>query len=176
MKQFVTFLISTVLFVLSASLFAQAPPPSAEPPEAMKRLAPWVGKWVGEGWVQMGLGEPARFSGTEVVTSQVGGHVLVIDGLHYKLGTDKLSHHAFGVISMNPATGGYRFRSHLANGLSGDYTAEWKGGAFTWFLEIPGLGKQRFTITLDAGQWDEVGEMERNGEWVRFLEMHLKKQ
>ena len=93
-----------------------------------------------------------------------------------KLGTDKLSHHAYGTISVDPSSGGYRFRSHLANGLSGDHTAVWKDGAFTWLLEIPGRGKQRFTITFNETQWDEIGEMERNGEWVRFMEMHLKRQ
>lgn len=164
------------LLLVALPVWAQAPPPVAEVPEGMKRLAPWVGTWSGEGWMRFGPGEPEKFRSVETVETRLGGHVLVIEGRHHKIGSDALVHHAFGVVSLDAASGSYRFRSHLANGRSGDYAAEWKDGAFQWVLEIPGRGKQRFTIRISGQTWDETGEMERNGNWVPFFGMHLKRQ
>ncbi|MBK7294706.1 MAG: hypothetical protein IPI84_13250 [Holophagaceae bacterium] len=141
----------------------------------MVRLAPMAGRWAGEGWVRMGPGEPERFKGTETVASQLGGHILVVEGKHMAATDGRLVHHAYAVISHDAVAGTYRFRSHLANGRGGDYKGEWKDEAFVWSMEVPRLGTLRYTIRFQAGVWDEIGEMQREGAWVKFFEMHMKR-
>lgn len=166
-----------VLLVFAVSLLsAQAPPPVAPAPEAMVRLAPMAGRWAGEGWIRRGPGEPERFKGSETVEARLGGHVLVVEGRHVDAKDGHLVHQAFAVISFDPASGAYRFRSHLANGWGGDYRGEWKDGAFVWFMEMPRMGALRYTIRIQAGVWEEVGELEREGAWSKFFEMRMKRQ
>jgi hypothetical protein len=135
-----------------------------------------IGHWAGEGWIRRGPGEPQRFKGTETVESRLGGHVLVVEGRHLDPKDGREVHHAFAVISYDPAQSAYRFRSHLANGLSGDHQAEWKEGAFVWSMEVPRVGTMRYTIRIKGNVWDEVGEMQREGVWHPFFEMHMKRQ
>ena len=162
---------------LGASLLsAQAPPPVAPAPEAMLRLAPMAGRWSGEGWIRRGPGEPETFKGTETVESRLGGHILLVEGKHQDAKDGHLVHHAFGVISFDAALGAYRFRSHLGNGRSGDYQGAWKDGAFVWSMDIPRAGTFRYTIRIQAGLWEEVGEMSREGgPWAKVFEMRMKR-
>lgn len=169
-------LLAPLVAAVSLLLSAQAPPPVAPVPEAMLRVAPMVGPWAGEGWIRRGPGEPDRFKGTEVVEARLGGHVLVVEGRHHDPKDGRLVHHALGILSFDPAKGAYRFRSHLANGLSGDYPAEWKEGAFTWSMEIPRVGLARYTLRIQDNTWEEVGEMLREGTWVKFFELRMKRQ
>ena len=162
--------------LLAPALAAQAPPPTAPVSEAMGRLAPMAGRWAGEGWIRRGPGEPERFQGTETVEARLGGHVLLVEGRHLDAKDGRLVHHAFAVLSHDAARGVYRFRSHLANGLGGDYAGEWKDGAFVWTMALPRGGTARYTIRIQGDAWDEVGEMERQGAWVRFFEMRMKRQ
>lgn len=163
------------LILLAVPVLAQAPPPTTEAPEAMRRLSSWAGTWSGEGWMRVGPGEPERFKGVETIESKLGGHLILIEGKHHRAGSDVLVHHAFATVSFDATTGGYKFRSHLANGRGGDYTAEWNDGAFIWFLQSPGRGKIKFTIRIEGQDWHEIGEMERNGKWVPYFEMRLKR-
>ncbi len=169
-------LFAPVLLLSGQWLSAQAPPPTAPVPEAMLRVSPMAGRWVGEGWIRRGPGEPERFKGIETVESRLGGHVLVVEGRHLDPKDGRLVHHAFGVITYDTARAAYRFRSHLANGLSGDYQAEWKEGAFVWTLELPRVGTMRYTIRIKDGLWDEIGEMQREGLWNKIFEMRMKRQ
>lgn len=160
-----------LLFVLPVLLSAQTPAPVI--PEAMARLAPMVGTWAGEGWIRRGPGEPQRFKGQEVVEARLDGRVLLVEGRHLDAKDSRPVHHAFAVISQDEAAGGYHFRSHLADGRSGDYRAEWKDGAFVWYMEIPHTGRMRYTIRIEGRTWKEVGEMEREGRWFPFFGMEM---
>jgi len=169
-------LLAPAFAAFSLLLSAQAPAPSAPVPEAMLRLAPLAGHWAGDGWIRRGPGEPARFKGTETVEARLGGHVFVVEGRHLDPTDGRLIHHALGILSYDPAKGSYRFRSHLANGLSGDYQAEWKEGALVWSMDIPRVGTARYTIRIKDSLWEESGEMQREGAWIKFFEMRMKRQ
>ena len=157
--------------VLPTLLAAQVPRPAL--PEAMARLAPMVGTWTGEGWIRRGPGEPQRFKGREVVEARLDGRVLLVEGRHLDAQDGHPVHHAFAVISMDGTTGGYHFSSHLGDGRSGDYRAEWREGAFIWFMEIPQAGRMRYTIRIEGNHWKELGELEREGKWVPFFGMEM---
>ncbi len=164
------------LILVGGLLDAQAPPTVAPVPEAMLRMGPMAGRWSGEGWIRRGPGEPERFKGTETVEPRLGGQVLVVEGRHQDVKDGRLIHHAFAVLSYDSVKATYRFRSHLANGMSGDYQAEWKDGAFVWSMEIPRVGTTRYTIRIKDGLWEEVGEMQREGTWIKFFDMRMKRQ
>lgn len=168
--------LAPAMALIGPLLLAQAPPPVAPVPEAMLRVGPMAGRWAGEGWIRRGPGEPERFKGTETVESRLGGHVLVVEGRHLDPKDGRLVHHAFATITYDTAKAAYRFRSHLANGLSGDHPAEWKEGAFIWSMELPRVGTMRYTIRIKDGLWDEIGEMQREGVWNKFFEMRMKRQ
>ena len=161
-----------LLLAIPTLLSAQAPPPAPGVPEAMLRLAPLVGTWTGEGWIRRGPGEPQRFKGKEVVEARLDGRVLLVEGRHLDAKDGHPVHQAFAVISQDEA-GGYHFRSHLADGRSGDYRAEWRDGAFVWYMEIPQAGRMRYTIRIEGSRWKEIGEMERDGKWLPFFGMEM---
>ena len=48
------------------------------------------------------------------------------------------------------------------------------GDNLVWFIAGP-QGRIRFTITLTANSWREVGEVEHEGGWRPFMEMNLKR-
>ena len=113
----------------------------------------------------------------ETVSSKLGGRVLLIEGVHSSASTgstERVVHHALGIVSYDATTGGYRMRSYLATGQDGEYPGEIKDGAFVWGMETPN-GKIRYTIHVVDGQWKEIGEIERGGTWMPFFEMTLRK-
>lgn len=169
-------LLAPAMALIGLLLNAQPPPPVAPVPEAMLRVGPMAGRWAGEGWIRRGPGEPDRFKGTETVEARLGGQVLVVEGRHLDPKDGRLVHHALGILSYDSAKGAYRFRSHLANGLSGDYQAEWKDGAFVWSMDIPRVGTTRYTIRIKDNLWEESGEMQREGAWIKFFEMRMQRQ
>ena len=104
-------------FPLAAQAPANTPPPAppaasqpGRPPapdavrlrEAMKPFLPAVGKWRGEGWMQMGPGEPQRAVSEETVEMRLDGLVLVVEGLHHAKLADgaagKVVHHALAIV------------------------------------------------------------------------------
>lgn len=176
----------TVVALLAGLLLATAvtvPAPAGEAAgsdpgmEAMQALEPLVGHWEGEGWMRMGPGEPNRFHSEETVESRLDGRVLIVEGLHRSGGEGdeegRVVHHALAVISHDPESGGYRFRSHLADGRGGDFDARMEDGAFVWGTATP-RGHIRYTIRIDGDRWEEVGERSPDGEtWQEFFGMSL---
>jgi hypothetical protein len=160
--------------IVTISALAQMPPPTTPVPEAMKALAPMIGKWEGSGWMKMGPGEPTTSVGQETVESKLDGRVLIIEGKHWNSDRTRLVHHAFATLQWNESAKEYRFRSTLANGLGGDYRGWMDGKTFIWEMETP-RGKMRYFIDISATEWNEVGKIEINGEWKQFFEMKLKR-
>ncbi len=146
--------------------------------EAMQPFLPAVGKWRGEGWMQMGPGEPQRAMSEETVEMRLDGLVLVVEGLHHAKLADgtagKVVHHAFAIASADPA-GGYRFSTFLADGRAADARGNWENGKFVWAPPAPPGRQIRYVIDWTvADRWSEIGEMSTDGTtWTKFFEMNL---
>ncbi len=177
-----TILLSTlaaVLLILSPTSVAEeeAPTSAADPGlEAMAELAPMVGHWQGSGWTRRGPGEPQHTLSLETVEFRLGGRILVVEGLHHAEDEpSRVVHHAFGVISYDSESGGYRFQTHLATGRSSDYEMRREGEDILWFMDTP-RGQIRYTIRLQDGGWHETGEFSADGEtWQEFFGMDLQR-
>jgi hypothetical protein len=153
-------------------------PDAAKLREAMKPFLPAVGHWRGEGWTQMGPGEPARAVSEEKVEMRLDGLVLVVEGLHHEKLADgsagKVVHHALAVASADPA-GGYRFSTFLSDGRAADARGNWENGKFVWAPPAPPGRQIRYVIDWTvADRWSEIGEMSTDGTtWTKFFEMNL---
>ncbi len=192
----VAFVVLTTGAPLLAQAPASAPPPapaaaaqSGRPPapdaaklrEAMKPFLPAVGHWRGEGWMQMGPGEPQRAVSEETVEMRLDGLVLVVEGLHHAKLADgtagKVVHHALAIISADSAdpAGGYRFSTFLADGRAADARGNWESGKFVWAPPAPPGRQIRYVIDWTvADRWSEIGEMSTDGTtWTKFFEMNL---
>lgn len=192
-------LVASATLAASVPALAQAPastPPPAQPTtaqpgrppapdaaklrEAMKPFLPAVGKWRGEGWMQMGPGEPQRAVSEETVEMRLDGLVLVVEGLHHAKLADgtagKVVHHALAIISADPA-GGFRFSTFLADGRAADARGNWENGKFVWAPPAPPGRQIRYVIDWTvADRWSEIGEMSTDGTtWTKFFEMNLSR-
>lgn len=169
--------------LLLAAGGAAAQPPAPPPLDAMEELGFLVGTWEGGGWMELEPGRRAEFESREVVEPRLGGRVLVVEGTHTAaIGEPPrpvVVHHALGVFSHDAAEG-YRFRTWLANGHTGDFAAELADdGALVWGHDDARRGRVRYTIRLgEGGEWVEVGEASRDGgtTWHQFFEMRLAKR
>ena len=170
------------LFVVSVIHNAEAQPESANK-EKMKVFANWAGKWKGEGWMQMGPGEPKKSTVEEKIEPKLDGTVYLVEGVGKSMNPETkqetIVHHALAVLSYDAATGQYKFRSHLKDGRSTDAWFNVTGeNTFQWGFDIPNRGKTRYSIKIDqkANTWNEVGEFSADGTtWNKFFEMNLNK-
>lgn len=150
--------------------------------EKMKIFSNWVGRWQGEGSMQMGPGEPRKSKVDEHVESKLDGMVLLVEGIgkaHDASRQEIVVHHALAVLSYDKNTEQYKFRSFLKDGRSTDAWLKPTGeNTFQWGFDIPGRGKTRYSIVLDPVKktWDETGEFSQDGTtWMKFFSMHLTK-
>ena len=140
---------------------------------AMAPLAVMDGVWRGNAWTILASGQRHEITQTERIWPFLGGSVKVVEGRGYDPdGT--VTFNAFGIISYDPATRGYRFHSY-AQGRSGDFTLTPTADGYVW--EIPaGPMTIRYTATIRDGAWREVGDRIVPGrEPVRFFEMNLRR-
>ena len=151
--------------------------------EKMKVFSNWTGRWQGEGWMQMGPGEPKKSTVDEKIESKLDGTVYLVEGIGKALNSETkqemVVHHAFAVLSYDNASSQYKFRTHLKDGRSTDawFTVTGENN-FQWGFDIPGRGKTRYSIAIDpqAKTWKEIGEFSSDGNsWNKFFEMNLKK-
>ena len=170
------FLSISMYFCLAMNLNAQSPPQLTDAHrEAMAKLDFLAGQWSGSGWMMQQGGVKHNFEQTENIRWKLDNTVLMIEGQGKSEG--RIIHDALALISYNPHEEIYRFQSHLATGMSGDYTAELLDDqTFRWLLEMPGR-TIRYTITInEKGQWFETGEFKMGDNWMQFFEMTLEKQ
>jgi len=177
MKTIISTSLAITLCALSA-IAAQPPKPTAQL-QAMSKLDWLVGDWKGEGWVEFAPGERRTFAQTENVQRKAGGTVITVEGhgtTSYGV-TNTPIHDAFAVISFDPATHKYRWRSHTEKGYASDLEPTVGERTFQWALDVPNMGTTRYTIVLnEKGEWFEIGEMSRDGKtWRKFFEMTLRK-
>ncbi len=175
-----TLFVAFLLLLLPTTVMAQRPksPDYQAQHDAMQKLQFLVGDWKGEGWIEFG-GQHSAFTSSEVVESKLDGLVVLVHGLHTVdipgRPEPMVIHDAFGVFTYDAEAGHYRFRTHLAEGYHGDYTATMEGDTLIWTMQNPQLGDVRYLIRLnEQGQWHEIGERSADGEtWQQFFEMTL---
>lgn len=142
----------------------------------MLKLDKMVGKWSGSGWIQQGK-EREEFVGTENVQWKVDGTAILVEGRFTdKKDSSHVIHETLAVLSYNPNTKIYDFKTYLATGRTGDFTFKVNENNYEWGMEFPG-GKILYTIVIKDGVWNEVGKLSRDGgkTWLQFFEMNLKK-
>lgn len=175
-------LLIAAAFVATAAPAASAPahlsPPAAQtsPSERMAPLAPLIGEWRGSGWTLMPDGSRSEFQSREIVTPRLSGNALLVEGKHYSPGNpDRLVHDAIGLITWDPRASAYRFRTSLANGMSGDYPLEVSPGRFAWRIDTPG-GRIDYVAEFTSESWVERGRRTAaDGRSVDFFEMRLQR-
>lgn len=170
--------LALLLMVGSASIASGQDRPNpaaliAAQKEGMAPLAYMNGVWRGPAWTITPSGEKHSITQTERIGPFLDGSVKVIEGRGYDA-DGKVTFNAFGIISFDPATRGYKMRSH-AMGHVGDFVLKPTADGFTW--EIPaGPATMRYTATISGGTWKEVGDRIVPGqEPFRFFEMNLKR-
>jgi hypothetical protein len=144
---------------------------------AIQKINFMIGKWKGEGWIQMGK-DKHSFSQNETIYQKVNNAVLVIDGLGTDKETNKIIHQAFAVISYDLANKKYLMRAFRADGnyIDADAIVD-ENGSYIWSFTHPQAGKIKYTIKLVDGKWFEKGEISRDGNnWMQFFEMTLNKE
>ncbi len=174
------FMITLFIAALTGKSFAQVEMSSKE---KMKVFDSWVGRWQGEGSMQMGPGEPKKSSVDENIESKLDGTVLLIEGLGRRTDPETkkeiIVHHALAILSYDQYSNQYKFRSHLEDGRSTDAWVIVTGdNTFQWGFDVPNRGKMRYSITLDPAKktWNEIGEFSADGtNWSKVFEMNLKK-
>jgi hypothetical protein len=151
--------------------------------EKMKVFSAWEGKWKGEGWMQMGPGEPKKSQVEENIQAKLDGMVYLIEGVGKSISPETkqemVVHHALALLSYDQGTSQYKFRTHLKDGRSSDSWFNVTGeNTYQWGFDVPGRGKTRYSIKIDpkAGKWNEIGEFSTDGSaWSKFFEMNLTK-
>ena len=179
MKNLLIVLLAALLYTIaSGTAFAQ----EMGDKEKMKIFANWIGRWQGEGSMQMGPGEPRKSKVDERIESRLDGMVLLVEGIGKAQDASKqetIVHHALAILSYDKNTEQYKFRSYLKDGRSTDAWIKPTGeNSFQWGFDIPGRGKTRYSIVLDPTKktWDETGEFSQDGTtWMKFFSMHLTK-
>lgn len=159
-----------------APAFAQAHqgPDLAAQRAAMERIAGMAGDWEGEAAVTFPA--PRTVYQREHIERDMNGLLLVIHGNGFAT-PDRSGEpifNAFGVISYDDARQIYEFRVYN-DGRAATATARFlDDGRLQWTMDFAPV-IIRYTITLGANTWNEVGEMSRdNGAtWTRTIEMNL---
>jgi hypothetical protein len=146
---------------------------------AMAKLAYMVGNWTGSGWLESGDRRPS-FHGGERIQSKLDGIALLVEGNFVskdpKTGADIPAHATLGVITFDPATKTYRFKTWLATGSSGERELTIMPNGWRWEITHP-RGNIRYTATFAQGTWLEIGERSVDGRsWRQFFEMRLQRQ
>jgi hypothetical protein len=150
--------------------------------EKMKAFAAWEGQWQGDGFMQMGPGEPKHSKVDERIESKLDGTLMLIEGIGKSADAatheERITHQALGIVSFDQNTGEYKFYSFLRDGRSTEAWLKVLGNnKFQWGFDTP-RGKTRYNITLDPVKktWNERGEFSRDGDqWSQFFEMNLTK-
>lgn len=168
--RFVAVMIGVCLSGMSNSTLA-----SEQPAQSLEALEFMTGCWQGEGWSRQRTGI-TKFRSAELIEFKAGRTVLVITGRHFDLETNKVVHDAFAVVNRAKEGDGYRFKSFLGSGQSGEYAASLKDGAVAWELPVPNGGTVRYSIRIEKDAWQETGHYSPDGkQWHETFGMNLKR-
>jgi hypothetical protein len=176
LKKFV--LAAICLFVLTSFAFAQETSGAAADAQRaeMKKLDSLTGQWKGSGWIQQGA-KRETFTGTENVQRKIDGLALLVEG-KFTNAEGKVIHETLAVLAYDPKAKGYRFRTYLASGMSGEHDFKLlpNDGGYEWGFQFPN-GQVRYIIKTNNDVWLETGEFSRDGgkTWLKIFEMKLDK-
>jgi hypothetical protein len=163
-------------FALAAAAQAAEQPDKAAHQAAMQKLAFLAGDWEGSGSIAMGPGPRRTFTQTEHIQFKQDGTLLLIEGQGTSPHDGAVVHDALAVVTFDPKSGGYKFRSFAAVGHFADTEASVDGNTMVWSLDA-GPQKIRYTIKVDNGVWREIGERSADGAtWTPFFEMTVKRK
>ena len=141
---------------------------------AIAKLGWMDGTWRGPAVTQSPGGEH-KVTQTERIGNFLGGTIKVIEGKGFNP-DGSVGFNAFAVISYDPATKAYTFRSY-AQGRAGTFSIVPAGseGVRGYIWEIPaGPATIKYTATLENGKWHEVGDRVVPGQPPqRFFDMQL---
>jgi hypothetical protein len=175
--------IACICSIFLSDIFAQAPDVHLKKIKTeMQSLSAWTGHWQGEGIMHMGPGQSNSSTVNEYIQFKLDSTILLIEGIgtskDQKTGKEFKTHHALGLLSFNPYTNAFEFKSHLADGKRTDaWFKRIEKDAFQWGFDAP-QGKIRYDIIIDPKQnsWKETGEFSQDGNnWHKFFEMSLTK-
>jgi hypothetical protein len=172
MKQLIILLL--FFSFVQLNVIAQAPNPAVNK-EKMSVFAPWVGNWQGEGSMQMGPGAAKKSSVDEKIELKLDGTILVVEGVGKSEGS--IVHNAFGILSYDPMSSQYKFKTYVKEGRTADAWFTVLGdNKYQWGFDVPNGGKVRYSITIDGKKWNEIGEFSRDGNtYMKTFEMNLTK-
>lgn len=168
MEKLFLIMFSFCLFI--ASSFSQEIYTDSISKKEIKKLAFLSGNWEGEGWMMDPNGERHSFQQTENVEFKLDSTSILIEGRGFA--NRQIVHDALAIVRYDKENKRYSFSSFLANGRGGNFYGEIKDQEFHWY---PGQN-MRYIIKVDGNQWAEIGEMNRNGEWMQFFQMNLTKK
>jgi len=161
-------------FALSAQDFSEAAKAK------VKVLEYLVGEWEGEGWVitPQGLKETSQVE--ESISFELDETVIKLRGVGMadKEGNQVKVHDALGVLYYDIFRQAYKMDSWIARGMHTSANVEiMEEGKLKWWFEAGPSTTIRYTITIEDGAWNEVGEMSQDGtNWRHFFEMNLTRK
>lgn len=152
------------------TVIAVTPTPSLVAP--MAKLSFMRGVWRGLATGVTAEGKPYQVTQTEHMGPMLGGDIIVIEGRGYEQdGTTGFN--AFAVVSWNEQTQQYEMRSY-AQGYAGTFQLTPTDTGYVWEIPAGPDAVIRFTATVTADHWREVGEMIVTGQPpVKTFEMNL---
>lgn len=165
------------LAVLAFPVCAGAQPDTAARLEAqrqaMARLSFMDGVWRGPAWAELPGGR-RELTQTERVGPFLGGAVRVVEGRGYEA-DGRIGFNALGVISFEPATGGFSIRT-FAQGREGVYPLTLIEGGVVWEIPIGPRMVIRHTATIGNGRWHEISDLIAEGRPpLRVAELDLRR-
>jgi hypothetical protein len=147
---------------------------SPERAKAMARLGFMNGIWVGPAEGQGRDGTPYAVTQTERMGPMLDGDVIVIEGRGYQP-DGAVAFNAFGVVSWDAQSKKYELRSY-AQGYSGTFELTPTADGYVWEIPAGPDAVLRYTATVKAGKWREVGELIAKGKPPRkTFEMDLER-
>ena len=148
--------------------------PTPELVAPMAKLAFMRGVWRGPATGVANDGTSYQVTQTERMGPMLGGDIIVIEGRGYKAdGTTGFN--AFAVVSWNAQTQQYEMRSY-AQGYAGTFELTPTESGYVWEIPAGPDAVIRFTATVTADHWREVGEMIVTGQPpVQTFEMNLER-
>ncbi len=165
------FLISICLIFSAAAAAAQSENAADAQRAEVKKLENMIGQWKGAGWILQGS-QRETFAGTEIVQRKIDGLALLVEG-NFKNAEGRTIHETLAVLAFDPQAKGYRFRTYLAAGRSGEHDFKITADGYEWGFQTP-AGTVRYFIKISAEAWHETGEFSRDGKnWMKFFEMKL---
>ena len=154
-------------------------PPAETVRAAMQKLAWLEGEWRGEGWRLNRQGERETHHAKEIVTPQIGGIILTVEGLGWDFndaGEKIVGHHAFGVLSFDPQKQAYQFSAYVQQGYQSHSSPTVGENSLEWSLAAGPDVEMRYKARLnDDGEWLETGEHCTSNGCVEISGMRLTK-